>query len=92
VTHEWDPAKAALNLKKHGIAFDEAASVFRDPFALTIPDPDHSLSELRFVTIGMTTKQRLVTIVHTDRSEATRLISAREATRRERYEYEEAKR
>ena len=89
---EWDARKAEQNLKKHGVSFDEAASAFSDPFALTINDPDHSLDEPRFVTIGMTAEQRLVTIAHTDRGDAVRLIGARQATRKERQDYEEAKR
>jgi uncharacterized DUF497 family protein len=91
VVYEWDASKATQNLKKHGVSFDEAASAFGDPFTLTIPDPHHSLDELRFVTIGMTAQQRLVTIVHTDRGDAVRLISARQASRKERHDYEEAK-
>ena len=90
--YEWNSAKAEQNLKKHGVSFDEASSVFKDPFALTIPDADHSLDEPRSVTMGMTSKQRLVVVVHTDRGEAVRLISAREATRKERHDYQEAKR
>ncbi|MGH9859476.1 MAG: BrnT family toxin [Candidatus Acidiferrales bacterium] len=89
--HEWDATKAEQNLKKHGVSFNEATAVFRDPFALTIPDPDHSHGEERFVTIGLTTEQQSVTVVHTDRGEAIRLISARPATPKERPEYEEAK-
>ena len=90
--YEWNSAKAEQNLKKHGVSFDEASSVFRDPFALTIADTDRSLDEPRFITIRVTNKQRFVVVVHTDRADAVRLISARAATRKEKYEYEEAKR
>jgi uncharacterized protein len=88
VQFEWDPEKAQRNLTKHGISFDEAASVFGDPLALTIDDPDHSREERRFLTTGVTKSQRLVVVAHTDRNEGVRIISAREATRGERKQYE----
>lgn len=62
---EWDPKKAALNLQKHGVSFEDASVVFGDPLAGTIPDPTHSTGEARFVTIGMTPAQRLIVVVHT---------------------------
>jgi len=90
VDFEWEPEKAIRNLAKHGVAFQEASTVFGDPFASTIPDPDHSRSESRFVTIGLSSLQRLLVVCHTDRGHRTRLISAREATRHERRLYEES--
>ena len=85
---EWDASKAEINVTRHGVTFDEALTVFGDPLAATIPDPDHSLSESRFVTIGLSSAQRLLVVVHTERGERIRLISAREATRVERRQYE----
>lgn len=86
---EWDPRKAALNLQNHGVSFEDAASVVGDPFAATIPDPEHSTDEARFVTIGVTPAQRLLVVVHTDRADRIRIISARAATRAEKKKYEE---
>ena len=86
---EWDPEKAKSNLKKHGVSFEEAATAFGDSLSLTVEDPAHSESEDRFVTIGMTAAGRIVVVVHTDRKDAIRLISARLATGRERRTYEE---
>ena len=91
--YEWDSEKAAENKRKHGVSFDEARSVFLDPLALTFDDPDHSLSEHRFITIGITSNQRLVFVAHVNKDEdRIRIISAREATRRESYEYQERSR
>lgn len=87
---EWDAAKAESNLRKHGVAFEEAATVFADPLALTIDDPDHSREEDRFITLGVSGGNRLLVVVHTDREDRIRIISARPATRRERRSYEEA--
>ena len=89
---EWDPNKAASSVRRHGIAVEDAASVFGDPLARTIPDPEHSTGEARFVTMGLTAGGRLVVVVHTDREGRTRLVSARPATRREKKSYEEADR
>lgn len=86
---EWDSHKAQENLKKHGISFEEAVTVFGDPLSLTIHDPLHSHSEDRFVIMGQSLRHRLLVVVHTDRGDAIRIISAREATRRERKKYEE---
>lgn len=86
---EWDLNKATKNLKKHGVSFQEAATVFGDVLSLTFPDPDHSIGEGRYVTIGLSRYERLLVISHTDRDECTRLISAREATRQEQRFYEE---
>jgi len=85
---EWDPNKAAENLKNHGISFDEASSVFGDPLATTIDDPDHSTDEFRFLTMGYTKSQRLIVVSHTEREGSIRIISAREPTPRERKQYE----
>jgi uncharacterized DUF497 family protein len=86
---EWDLAKAKSNLSKHGVSFEEAATIFGDPLSLTIPDPGHSEQENRFVTIGVSSKLRTVVVVQTDRGDAVRIISARLATTRERKDYEE---
>jgi uncharacterized DUF497 family protein len=86
---EWDPDKAASNLAKHGIAFSEAATVFGDPLAITYHDPEHSDHEDRFITFGTTASGRLVVVVHVDRNDRTRIVSARDLTRRERKQYEE---
>ena len=86
---EWDPAKARINLGKHGISFDEAASAFLDPMALSGPDPDHSSTESRYVTFAYSRLGQLLAISHTYRLGAIRLISARRVTRSERKLYEE---
>jgi uncharacterized DUF497 family protein len=86
---EWDPKKALLNLKRHGISFDEASTAFRDPLSQTIEDPLHSENEESFVLIGRTIQGRILVIVHTDRGERIRIISARLATKKERLRYEE---
>ena len=87
--YEWDPRKAKENLRKHGISFEEAATVFLDPMALTFPDPDHSDEEDREITIGITTKHRVVFVSQCQQGYRIRLISARKATRKERKQYEE---
>jgi uncharacterized DUF497 family protein len=86
---EWDPNKAKKNLKKHGISFEEAATIFEDPLSSTIGDPLHSETEERFVIIGKSSQNRLLVVSHTDRGERIRIISARLATNRERVKYEE---
>ena len=85
----WDPKKAAANLKKHGVSFEEASTVFGDPLALLMTDPDHSREEDRYVLLGMSTRQRLLVLAFAERPPLTRLISARRATRIERRSYEE---
>lgn len=85
---EWDPDKAASNEEKHGVSFDEAATAFGDPLSLTISHPDHSDDEDRFVLVGQTYAGRLVVVAHTERGDRIRIISARLASRRERYSYE----
>jgi hypothetical protein len=86
---EWDPEKARANVAKHGVSFEEATACFRDPLSVTILDPDHSEGENRFVLTGQSSTGQLLVVVHTDRGEAIRLISARRATRRERQAYEQ---
>lgn len=86
---EWDDEKALSNLAKHGVSFEEAATVFGDFLSLTFDDPDHSFDEKRFITIGSSEKGRLLFVSHTDREDAIRIISARELTRGERKMYEE---
>jgi uncharacterized DUF497 family protein len=86
---EWDSEKAAENLERHRISFEEAATAFGDPLSITVGDPDHSEAEDRYVLLGMTFRGRLVVVVHTDRGENVRLISARLASRRERQSYEQ---
>jgi len=90
-TFEWDPAKAADNLTKHGISFNEAATTFQDPLARIHDDPDHSSSEHREIIVGHSSQGRLLMVSFTDRGSNIRLISARSVTRRERRDYEEAK-
>jgi uncharacterized DUF497 family protein len=87
---EWDANKARLNLAKHGVHFEEAATVFGDPFSVTIFDPAHSQTEDRFVILGRSHLDKLLVVVHTERGDNIRIISARRASRRERKQYEEA--
>ncbi|MHB1359699.1 MAG: BrnT family toxin [Rhodocyclaceae bacterium] len=86
---EWDIAKANANLRKHGVSFEEAASIFGDPLALTFPDPDHSVGEKRWLSFGVSNQDRLVVVVHAERGRSIRIISARKATRHEREIYEQ---
>lgn len=88
---EWDESKAEANLRKHGVPFDEAGSVFGDPLAITYFDPAHSDEEDRFLTIGMSQEGRIVILSHTDRGDRIRILSAREATRGERKGYEDGR-
>jgi uncharacterized DUF497 family protein len=85
---EWDSAKADRNLTKHGIAFDEAQTIFDDPFYVDFYDPDHSANEARYLIIGTSSQGRLLIVSYTERGDAIRLISARELTRSERETYE----
>jgi uncharacterized DUF497 family protein len=87
---EWDPAKAAENLAKHGVSFEEASTVFRDPLSQTGEDPDHSVGEERFVTFGFSTAGSLLVVSHTENGDRIRIISARLATSGERILYEES--
>ena len=86
---EWDPDKAARNIRKHKVSFNEAATVFGDPLSLTFFDPDHSIEENRYLTIGTSRLGRLLIVAHADQGDGIRIISARQATRRERESYEE---
>ena len=85
---EWDKNKARKNLKKHGVSFEEASTIFCDPLARTIHDPLHSEEEDRFVNLGESQRRRLLVVVFTERSDKVRIISARLATRHERKDHE----
>jgi uncharacterized DUF497 family protein len=87
-TFEWDRLKDEENRRKHGVAFIDALSAFKDPLSVTVRDPDHSEGEERFILLGQSSKGRLLVVVHTDRDGCTRIISAREASRPERRQYE----
>lgn len=86
---EWDSEKAASNARKHGVAFEEAQTVFQDDLFVTFEDPDHSQNENRFIIMGQSTKKNLLVVSYTERRNGIRLISARPATRKERRTYEE---
>lgn len=88
LSFEWDIKKAESNERKHGITFDEASTVFADPLSPTIHDPLHSEDEERFVIIGGSHKNRMLTVVHTERGDNIKIISARNATKNERSYYE----
>jgi len=85
---EWSYPEAQENLRKHGVSFEEATTVFGDPLSRTVHNPDHSVEEDRYVTIGRSSTQRVLVIVHTERGERIRLISARLANRSETRQYE----
>ena len=85
---EWDPQKANSNLEKHGVSFEEASTAFQDTLSLTIDDPLHSIDEERVILIGMSQKNRILVVVHTERGDSIRIISARKATKEERESYE----
>ncbi|SKA96969.1 hypothetical protein SAMN02745130_03943 [Thiothrix eikelboomii] len=88
---EWDDNKASINEQKHGVSFTEAITVFSDPLELTIPDPDHSQGEFRFLSIGRSTQGTLLVVAYTEREPASiRLISTRPATKYERKQYEQS--
>jgi len=89
VIYEWDPTKAKVNLRDHGVSFEEAATVFLDPLAVTYPDPDQSDEEDREITIGHSVKQRILFVSHCQRGDRIRIISSRKATRKERKQHEE---
>lgn len=88
IRFEWHARKADQNSRKHGVTFQEAETAFGDAASLTIYDPDHSITEDRFVTLGLSCHRRLLVVVHTDRGDAIRIISARRASRREKETYE----
>jgi len=89
IRFEWDPEKAERNRNKHGVSFEEAATAFGDPLSLTIPDPDHSVGETRYLLLGQTFRGRLIVVSHLERNDSIRIISARLATGRERNSHEE---
>ncbi len=89
MTFTWDPDKASANLKKHGVDFREAATVFVDPLSTVFPDEAHSAAEHRFVTVGMSAPGKVLVVIHTDVGDIVRIISSREATQSERRFYEE---
>lgn len=89
LTFEWDEEKATANLKKHQVSFEDAKTVFNDPLSITIPDPDHSIDEERYVDIGMSSTGRLLVVVYTERGQNIRLISSRQATKPEQRGYEQ---
>ena len=90
INFEWDPTKAVQNLRKHGVTFEEAATAFADDLSITVPDPDHSVDEERFITVGSSSQDRLLMIAHAEREDIIRIVSARLLTPRERRQYEEA--
>ena len=86
---EWDEDKAEANLRKHGVSFEEAKTVFSDPLSISIDDPQHSRGEHRYIDIGLSSEERLLVVVYSEGEDVIRLISSREATRREWKVYEE---
>ena len=86
---EWDPIKARLNLRKHGVPFEEAATALSNPMAVTGPDPDHSRYEEHYITFGVSERGRLIVVSHTEEGEIIRIISARKASKGEQELYEE---
>jgi uncharacterized DUF497 family protein len=90
LSFEWDQNKAKSNLAKHGVSFEEAATVFGDALSLTIPDPAHSQVEERWIVLGWSNQRKLLVVVHTERGDIIRIISARLASRREHKQYEES--
>jgi len=89
LSFEWDKNKASKNLKNHDVSFDEASTIFSDTLSLAIYDPLHSESEDRFILIGNSHSNRLLVVVHTERGDKVRIISARQANKQERKKYEE---
>ncbi len=85
---EWDPGKASANLDKHGVDFAEASTVFGDPLELTIPDPDHSTGEARFLSLGLSSGGRLLVVAYTEREGKLRIVHARATEPKERRAYE----
>jgi uncharacterized DUF497 family protein len=85
---EWNPKKAKKNFKKHGVSFDEAATVFSDPLSMTYDDPDHSNGESRYIIIGLSARGELLFVSHVEIDEKIRIISARRLTQKERKQYE----
>jgi uncharacterized DUF497 family protein len=91
VEFEWDPEKEQANMQKHGVDFTEAATVFGDPLELTIPDPDHSIGECRFLSMGYSLRNRILVVSYTEREDRIRIISARVASPKERRQCESAR-
>lgn len=89
LTFEWDQSKSERNEAKRGISFEEAKTVFNDPYAITLDDPDHSHGEYRFIDIGFSSKGEVLVVWYTERSENIRIIGCRKATRSERKKHEE---
>jgi hypothetical protein len=89
MNYDWDAAKATRNAKKHGVTFEEAASVFGDPLAYTFADPDHSEGEERLLTFGLSLNRRILVVSHIEHAQGIRIVSAREATAHERKIYQE---
>jgi hypothetical protein len=89
LTFEWDEEKSNGNLRKHEVSFDEAKTVFNDPFAMTISDPEHSSQEDRYIDVGMSSQGRVLMVWYTERGRNIRIIGSRKATRKQRREYEE---
>jgi len=87
VNFEWDPRKADANLRKHAVTFDEAMTVFEDEESITIPDPDHSVGEERYLVVGASSRRRVLVVSHAERGDNVRIISARYADARERRKY-----
>ena len=85
---EWDPEKAKMNFKKHSVSFEEAVTIFYDPLSATFDDPDHSIGEQRFITVGFSSQDHLLVVSHTEREDIIRLINARRATAQERKKHE----
>lgn len=88
---EWDESKAKVNMRKHRVGFEEASTVFADPLSVTIYDPVHSEDEDRYITIAESQRRRLLVVVFSDRDDRVRISSARDATRREREDYEKGR-
>ena len=89
VRFRWSPEKAVANVRKHGVDFSEAKTVFADPLSVTVPDPGHSIGDERWILVGRSENGRLLAVAHVDRRDEIRIVSARKATRRERQMYEE---
>ena len=89
LTFEWNEEKDKENFKKHKVSFKEAKTVFNDPFLMTFPDPEHSISEQRYLNIGISSKGWVLIVIHTEREGSIRIISCRKATKNERRVYEE---
>lgn len=89
LTFEWDEKKSTENIRKHGVSFEEAKTVFNDPFAMTIPDPDHSSEEDRYIDMGLSSRGRILMVWYTERGKNIRIISSRKATKGQRRQYEE---